>query len=129
MIRSQFMQTHTRNNTLRPRDILALKPRAVTALLLVLVSMLGTMAIAQTAFAADPAPVAEAAAAPGKVNINSADAQTLAKGLKGVGASRAEEIVRHRETYGPFASVDELTEVKGIGQSTLDSNRDLITLE
>ena len=63
------------------------------------------------------------------VNINSADAQTLAAHLKGVGDSRAAEIVRHRETYGPFASAEELTEVKGIGQSTLDMNRDVITLE
>ena len=68
-------------------------------------------------------------AGPGRVNINSADAQTLATGLKGVGESRAMEIVRYREAYGPFASIDELAEVKGIGKSTLDSNRDVITLE
>ena len=54
---------------------------------------------------------------------------TLASGLKGIGESRAMEIVRYRETYGPFASIDELSEVKGIGKSTLDSNRDVITLE
>ena len=63
------------------------------------------------------------------MNINTADVETLAKNLQGVGETRAQEIVRHRETYGPFASVDELMEVKGIGQSTLDRNRDLITLE
>jgi competence protein ComEA len=63
------------------------------------------------------------------VNINTANAQTLAAALNGVGESRAKEIVRHRETYGPFASADELMEVKGIGKSTLDSNRKLITLE
>lgn len=63
------------------------------------------------------------------VNINKADAATLASGLSGVGASRAEEIVRYRETFGPFKSVDELTEVKGIGKSTLDENRARITLE
>ena len=63
------------------------------------------------------------------VNINTANAQTLAATLRGVGQSRAMEIVRYRETYGPFTSVDELAEVKGIGQSTLDTNRTLITLE
>lgn len=63
------------------------------------------------------------------ININSADAQTLAAGLNGVGQSRATEIVRYRETYGPFASIEELTEVKGIGKSTLEKNRALITLE
>ncbi|MEM8662278.1 MAG: helix-hairpin-helix domain-containing protein, partial [Pseudomonadota bacterium] len=49
--------------------------------------------------------------------------------LKGVGDTRAQEIVRYREQYGPFASVDELTDVKGIGKSTLDDNRARITLE
>lgn len=63
------------------------------------------------------------------VNINTANAQALALALKGVGESRAQEIVRHREVYGPFASADELLEVKGIGKSTLDMNRKLITLE
>ena len=63
------------------------------------------------------------------VNINTADAATLAASLKGVGAARAEEIVRYREAYGPFKSVDELTDVKGIGNSTLEGNRAIITLE
>ena len=61
--------------------------------------------------------------------LSRADAEALAAGLNGVGHSRAVEIVRYRETYGPFSSVDELAEVKGIGQSTLDKNRAVITLE
>ncbi len=129
MTRFQSTQMYSRN-ALAPRDILVGKPRALAAaLLLVMASVLGSIAFTQAAFAAEPAPVAESGALAGKVNINSADAQTLAQNLKGVGESRAEEIVRHRETYGPFASADELMEVKGIGQSTLDRNRDLITLE
>jgi len=63
------------------------------------------------------------------VNINTAGAQALAANLKGVGESRAMEIVRYRESYGPFESVDELADVKGIGKSTLDMNRSVITLE
>lgn len=63
------------------------------------------------------------------VNINSADAETLADGLKGVGLSRAKEIVLYRETFGPFASVDELMEVKGVGPSTLEKNRAVLILE
>ena len=63
------------------------------------------------------------------VNINTADAATLAQRLRGVGQSRAQEIVRHREAFGPFASAEELLEVKGIGQSTLEQNRARITLE
>ena len=63
------------------------------------------------------------------VNINTASAQALAENLKGVGESRALEIVRYRESYGSFESVDELADVKGIGKSTLDMNRSVITLE
>jgi len=70
-----------------------------------------------------------AAPAATTVNINTADAEALAAGLKGVGHSRALEIVQYREAYGPFSTVDELAEVKGIGQSTLDKNRAVITLE
>jgi competence protein ComEA len=64
-----------------------------------------------------------------QVNINKADAETIANGLNGVGLSRAREIVRYRETYGPFASLDELQDVKGIGKSTLEKNRAVLTLE
>ncbi len=63
------------------------------------------------------------------VNINSADAKTLAQNLDGVGKSRADEIVRYREAYGPFYSVDDLLEVRGVGKSIVDNNRDRITLE
>ena len=63
------------------------------------------------------------------ININTASAETLASGLNGVGMSRAQEIVRYRESYGPFASVEELGEVKGIGAATINKNRALITLE
>ncbi|TXS96226.1 helix-hairpin-helix domain-containing protein [Parahaliea maris] len=69
------------------------------------------------------------AAATVQVNINSANAATLAAQLSGVGLSRAQEIVRYREMYGPFKSVDELVDVKGIGPATLDRNRAVITLE
>ncbi|GAB3323097.1 ComEA family DNA-binding protein [Haliea atlantica] len=64
-----------------------------------------------------------------QVNINTADANTLAQQLQGVGVARAQEIIRYREQYGPFASIEELSEVKGIGPATLERNRALITLE
>ncbi|QFU75337.1 competence protein ComEA [Halioglobus maricola] len=66
---------------------------------------------------------------PGSVNINTADATALAGGLSGVGASRAEDIVRYREEFGPFTTLEQLTEVKGIGQATVDRNRSVITLD
>ncbi|MEQ9464655.1 MAG: ComEA family DNA-binding protein [Haliea sp.] len=74
-------------------------------------------------------PVVAAAGEARTVNINTADAASLAAGLQGVGLSRAEDIIRYRETYGPFGAVEELADVKGIGQATLDKNRAVITLE
>lgn len=61
-----------------------------------------------------------------KIDINRADAQTIAKGLVGVGMVRAKEIVAYRELYGNFQSVDELTAVTGVGTATVEKNRHLI---
>jgi len=57
------------------------------------------------------------------VNINTANAQTLAAAIAGVGITKAEEIVRYREQHGPFTSVDELSMVRGIGSKTVEKNR------
>jgi competence protein ComEA len=114
------------------RDIISTKPwAAIAALILTLAVALAGLAGSPSALAQKQKPAATSTVTPAdsRVNINSADAQTLAASLNGVGESRAMEIVRHRETYGPFASAEELTEVKGIGKSTLDRNRDVITLE
>lgn len=59
-----------------------------------------------------------------KIDLNDADAPTLQKELSGVGEAKAKAIVAYRETNGPFASVDELLEVKGIGKAILDRNRE-----
>jgi competence ComEA-like helix-hairpin-helix protein len=59
-----------------------------------------------------------------KIDLNGADAPTLQRELAGVGEAKAKAIVAYRETNGPFASVDELLEVKGIGKAILDRNRD-----
>lgn len=64
-----------------------------------------------------------------KININTADAETLASQLKGIGQSRAEAIVAYREAHGPFTSVDDLTAVRGIGQRTLEQNEGLLSVE
>ncbi len=65
----------------------------------------------------------------GPVDINSADAQTLARELDGVGLARAEAIVAWRDTNGPFATPEALLEVKGVGPSVLEKNRENIRLE
>jgi competence protein ComEA len=64
-----------------------------------------------------------------QVNINKADAETLADVLVGVGASKAKAIVEYREAHGPFTSLDQLEEVAGIGKSILNTNRQRIKLE
>lgn len=64
----------------------------------------------------------------GPVDINSADAASLAEAIDGVGERKAVAIVEHREIHGPFASVDELAAVKGIGMKTVDRNRDGLTV-
>lgn len=63
-------------------------------------------------------------AAPGAaIDLNTADAATLARGLLGIGDSRARAIIEHRRRHGPFRSVDELALVKGIGPKTVERNR------
>lgn len=62
----------------------------------------------------------------GSVDINTADADTLATVLNGVGEAKARAIVAHRNEYGAFKSADELALVKGIGQRLVDLNKDVI---
>lgn len=59
----------------------------------------------------------------GQVNINTADAETIAAELNGVGLTKAKAIVEYRTKHGPFRSVDDLSLVKGIGERTVDKNR------
>jgi competence protein ComEA len=64
----------------------------------------------------------------GKVNLNTADVSTLQRELSGIGETKAKAIVAYREAHGPFASVDELLEVKGIGEAILAKNRDKLSI-
>lgn len=64
----------------------------------------------------------------GPVDVNSADAETISAELQGVGLSKATAIVEYRRANGPFKSVDDLIEVKGIGERTIEMNRDNILL-
>jgi competence protein ComEA len=64
----------------------------------------------------------------GPVDINTADVGTIASAISGVGEKKAAAIVRYREANGPFMSVDELANVKGIGMRTVDRNREQLTV-
>ncbi len=65
----------------------------------------------------------------GPVDINKADAATLAKELNGIGMSRAQAIVAYREKNGAFKSAEDLLKIKGIGAKVIETNRANIRLE
>lgn len=62
------------------------------------------------------------------VNINTANAEEIAAELKGIGLSKATAIVEYRKANGPFKTIEQLTEVKGIGLKTVEQNRQDIQL-
>jgi competence protein ComEA len=62
------------------------------------------------------------------INVNTASVDTL-ETLPGIGATYAQRIIDYRVEHGAFASVEQLTEVKGIGPATLDKLRHLVTVE
>ena len=62
------------------------------------------------------------------VDINTADAEALASAINGVGLKKARDIVADRQRNGPFHSVEELTRVKGIGEQTVETSRENLTV-
>ena len=79
-------------------------------------AILLSLALSFSAFAAE------------SVNVNTADAATIASRLNGIGMAKAEAIVAYREAHGPFKSIDQLAEVKGVGLKTVEKNRAVLTL-
>ncbi|MCU7818579.1 MAG: ComEA family DNA-binding protein [gamma proteobacterium symbiont of Lucinoma myriamae] len=61
-----------------------------------------------------------------EVNINTADAQTIADSLNGIGLKKAEAIVVWRTEHGNFTDLAGLENIKGIGQKTLEKNKNNI---
>ncbi len=64
----------------------------------------------------------------GPVDINTADAETIAAELDGIGLARAEAIVAYREANGPFRTADDILAVKGVGEKILEANRQNIRI-
>ena len=62
------------------------------------------------------------------VDVNTADAETIASVLDGVGLTKAEAIVRYREENGRFTDAYDLTQVRGIGDATVARNEERIAL-
>ena len=81
----------------------------------------------QSSRADEPVSQLAAVSAVEVVDINTADLAAIEAGLIGIGRVKAQAIIDYRQAHGPFASVDELLEVKGIGAVTLEKNRDRLS--
>jgi competence protein ComEA len=62
-----------------------------------------------------------------KISLNTASVEQLMQ-LSGIGQKKAEEIVQYRKKNGKFNSIDELQQVKGIGPSLFNKNKDKLAL-
>ena len=65
---------------------------------------------------------------PKVININTASEAQLTQ-LDGIGAKKAQQIILYRQMIAPFATADDLANVKGIGKATVDKNRHRITTQ
>ncbi len=81
---------------------------------------------AESSVLSDPAESAVTAAS-GMLDINTATAEQLTA-LNGIGEKKAAAIIAYRDEHGGFSSVDELLNVKGIGEKTLENIRKFITV-
>lgn len=97
-----------------------------------LLALIGLLALpAASVFAADDVPpiaTVSAVDSINKVSINKATAELLAERLNGVGITKAQAIVSYRDNHGPFQSIEQLSEVKGIGPAIVEKNRDYLSL-
>ena len=64
----------------------------------------------------------------GKININTANSEEL-QSLKGIGPSTASSIIAYREEYGGFSSIEEIMNVKRIGEKTFAKIKDRISVD
>lgn len=94
-------------------------------------SMMATALLMAISFAMSPSGAASAESATKEkaavVDLNTAAPADL-ESLPGIGPSLAKRIVEYREKNGPFASVDDLLKVQGIGEKSLARFRDLVTV-
>ncbi|WP_236170024.1 ComEA family DNA-binding protein [Pseudomonas parasichuanensis] len=94
-----------------------------------LVSLLASASLPLNAAESHASPVIAASAeVSSKLDLNTADAASLQSTMMGIGKAKAQAIVDYREAHGAFTSVDELLEVKGIGQALLERNRDRLSI-
>ncbi len=110
----------TNKNAIRPTKQSLIKGIVTPLQILALLFMLS----AGVTYAETPPMPAQAT-----ININKASPEEIAQSLKGIGVKKAQAIVAWRETHGSFNSLEQLTEVKGVGEATLAKNSQKMTLE
>ncbi|GGE43399.1 competence protein CelA [Pullulanibacillus camelliae] len=76
---------------------------------------------------ADPSEETSGATGQEKININTADLTKL-EGIPGIGATKAQAIIDYRSKSGPFKSVDDLLNVTGIGEKSLEKMKAVVTV-
>ncbi len=62
------------------------------------------------------------------ININTADKEVLMS-IKGIGEKRAEAIIAYRDQNGSFKSIEQLADVKGVGLTVVDNNREILVVK
>lgn len=87
----------------------------MTSIKTLLASLLLSLLLAGTALAAE------------RININTADVDTIDRVLVNIGPAKAQAIVDYRKQHGAFKSIEQLALVKGIGLKTVEKNRDRVS--
>lgn len=62
-----------------------------------------------------------------KININTADSKTL-QNITGIGEKKAQDIINYRQQSGGFKSIEEIKNIKGIGDATFEKMKNQITI-
>jgi len=70
----------------------------------------------------DPGNMSTAIQSANRINLNTADVDTLTQSFKGIGRKRAEAIIAYREANGGFKSIEDFALVKGIGKQFVERN-------
>lgn len=95
-------------------------------LVLAVLSAIGLTGVTPTLVLAADAPAANSIIK--TINLNQASAVDLQQ-LPGIGPALSERIVTYRNEHGPFKSIDQLTEVKGVGQAKFAKFKDRLSVD